>query len=55
LQTVDCATGACRRLQKSEENVKTRLRRARALLRDELFALTGADAPSAFQFHLFPL
>jgi hypothetical protein len=32
--------------------VKTRLRRARALLRDELFALIGADAPSAFQFHL---
>jgi RNA polymerase sigma-70 factor (ECF subfamily) len=36
----------------SEENVKTRLHRARALLRDHLFARTGAATPDAFQFHL---
>jgi len=36
----------------SEENVKTRLHRARALLRADLFARTGAATSSAFQFHL---
>jgi RNA polymerase sigma-70 factor (ECF subfamily) len=36
----------------SEENVKTRLHRARALLRDDLFARTGAVTSGAFQFHL---
>ena len=36
----------------SEENVKTRLHRARALLRDDLFGRTGAATSGAFQFHL---
>ena len=31
---------------------KTRLHRARALLRDDLFARTGAATSEAFQFHL---
>jgi RNA polymerase sigma-70 factor (ECF subfamily) len=35
----------------SEENVKTRLHRARALLRRELFVRAGAVSSSAFQFH----
>jgi RNA polymerase sigma-70 factor, ECF subfamily len=35
-----------------EENVKTRLHRARALLRADLFARTGAATSGAFQFHL---
>jgi RNA polymerase sigma-70 factor, ECF subfamily len=35
-----------------EDAVKTRLSRARALLREELFALTGASGSSAFSFHL---
>ena len=43
-------TAAC--LEISEENVKTRLHRARALLRDELFARTGAATAGAFHFHL---
>ena len=34
----------------SEENVKTRLHRARALLRKELYARAGAQSSSAFQF-----
>ena len=34
----------------SEENVKTRLHRARVLLRKELFARAGAQSSSAFQF-----
>jgi len=34
----------------SEENVKTRLHRARALLRKELFARAGAQSSSVFQF-----
>jgi RNA polymerase sigma-70 factor (ECF subfamily) len=34
----------------SEENLKVRLHRARALLRRELFARAGAASPSAFQF-----
>jgi RNA polymerase sigma-70 factor (ECF subfamily) len=36
----------------SEENVKTRLHRARALLRDDLFARTGAATSRAFRFHV---
>jgi RNA polymerase sigma-70 factor, ECF subfamily len=36
----------------SEDNVKTRVHRARALLRDDLFARTGAVSADAFQFHL---
>jgi RNA polymerase sigma-70 factor, ECF subfamily len=36
----------------TEENVKTRLHRARAMLRDDLFARTGAATPDAFRFHL---
>ena len=34
----------------SEENVKTRLHRARALLQRELYAAAGATATTAFQF-----
>ena len=34
----------------SEEVVRTRLHRARALLRDDLFARAGAASPAAFQF-----
>jgi RNA polymerase sigma-70 factor, ECF subfamily len=37
-------------LEISEENVKTRLHRARALLRRELFARAGATSTSAFHF-----
>jgi RNA polymerase sigma-70 factor (ECF subfamily) len=36
----------------SEENVKTRLHRARALLRTDLLVRAGAVASSAFRFHL---
>jgi RNA polymerase sigma-70 factor (ECF subfamily) len=36
----------------SEESVKTRLHRAHAQLRNELFARTGAATSGAFQFHL---
>ena len=36
----------------SEDVVKTRLHRARALLRDELYQRTGSVSPAAFQFHL---
>jgi RNA polymerase sigma-70 factor (ECF subfamily) len=39
-------------LDLSEEVVKTRLHRARALLRDELFDRAGVTAPAAFSFHL---
>lgn len=38
-------------LQISEENVKIRLHRARALLRKELYARAGASSAAAFQFH----
>jgi RNA polymerase sigma-70 factor, ECF subfamily len=48
LSTAETAQG----LEISEENVKTRLHRARALLRDDLFARTGAATSGAFQFHL---
>jgi RNA polymerase sigma-70 factor (ECF subfamily) len=37
-------------LELSEENVKTRLHRARALLQRELYSLVGANANTAFQF-----
>lgn len=37
-------------LELTEENVKTRLHRARALLRRELYARAGAASTSAFQF-----
>ncbi len=36
----------------SEDVVKTRLYRARSLLRDELYHRTGSASPAAFQFHL---
>jgi RNA polymerase sigma-70 factor (ECF subfamily) len=36
----------------SEDNVKARLHRARAQLRDDLLARTGATTSGAFQFHL---
>ena len=36
----------------SEESVKTRLHRARAMLQGELFERVGASARSAFDFHL---
>lgn len=38
-------------LELGEEAVKTRLHRARALLREHLYQATGAAAPDAFQFH----
>ena len=34
----------------SIENVKTRLHRARAMLRKQLYARAGATSPAAFQF-----
>lgn len=40
-------------LQISEENVKVRLHRARALLRRQLYARAGESLPQAFQFHAF--
>jgi RNA polymerase sigma-70 factor, ECF subfamily len=39
-------------LEVGEEAVKTRLHRARAMLRDALFDRAGLEAPSAFTFHL---
>ena len=36
----------------SEENVKTRLSRSRAMLRRELFERAGVAAPDVFSFHL---
>jgi len=38
-------------LEITEENVKTRLHRARALLRRQLYARAGATTSAAFQFH----
>jgi RNA polymerase sigma-70 factor (ECF subfamily) len=38
-------------LELSDEAVKTRLHRARNLLRENLYRRTGAAAPQAFQFH----
>src|SRR5262249_19236945 len=37
-------------LDLTEENVKVRLHRARAIVRKNLFAQAGADAPTAFGF-----
>jgi RNA polymerase sigma-70 factor (ECF subfamily) len=39
-------------LEISEETVKTRLHRSRAMLRHDLLERTGAVTPGAFQFHL---
>jgi len=39
-------------LELGEEAVKTRLHRARGMLRDALFDRAGLEAPSAFPFHL---
>jgi RNA polymerase sigma-70 factor (ECF subfamily) len=36
----------------SEDVIKTRLHRARGLLRDALYDRAGAGSPDAFQFHL---
>ena len=47
LSTVEAAE--C--LELSAEAVKTRLHRARVLLRDELFSRAGIAAPTAFSFH----
>ena len=38
-------------LELTDEAVKTRLHRARALLKERLLARTGAEAADAFQFH----
>jgi RNA polymerase sigma-70 factor (ECF subfamily) len=38
-------------LELTDEAVKTRLHRARGLLKDQLFEKTGAAAADAFQFH----
>jgi RNA polymerase sigma-70 factor (ECF subfamily) len=48
LTTAEAAEG----LGVSEDVVKTRLHRARSLLRDELYSRTGSTSPAAFQFHL---
>lgn len=42
---------AAESLELTDEAVKTRLHRARALLKDELLAKTGGVAAEAFQFH----
>jgi RNA polymerase sigma-70 factor (ECF subfamily) len=47
LSTLD--TAEC--LDINEDTVKTRLHRARALLRDELYARAGETTVRAFQFH----
>jgi RNA polymerase sigma-70 factor (ECF subfamily) len=47
LSTADTAAA----LNLTEENVKVRLHRARALVRRELYQLAGATSASAFQFH----
>jgi RNA polymerase sigma-70 factor (ECF subfamily) len=38
-------------LEISEEALKVRLHRARAMLRKELYAISGATSSTAFQFH----
>jgi hypothetical protein len=45
LETAEC-------LDLGEEAVKTRLHRARAMLRDALYVRAGIEAPSFFSFHL---
>jgi RNA polymerase sigma-70 factor (ECF subfamily) len=47
LSTID--TAEC--LEINEDTVKTRLHRARGLLRNELYARAGAASAEAFQFH----
>jgi RNA polymerase sigma-70 factor (ECF subfamily) len=39
-------------LSLSEEVVKTRLHRARAMLQTDLYSRVGSTTPSAFEFHL---
>ena len=46
LSTLETASA----LQLTEQNVKVRLHRARALVRKQLFARAGEQAPSAFGF-----
>jgi RNA polymerase sigma-70 factor (ECF subfamily) len=46
MSTAEAATA----LDLTEENVKVRLHRARALVRKELFARAGSEAQSAFGF-----
>jgi RNA polymerase sigma-70 factor, ECF subfamily len=46
LSTIETAAA----LELSEENVKVRLHRARAMVRKNLFAQAGVEAPSAFGF-----
>jgi RNA polymerase sigma-70 factor (ECF subfamily) len=48
LTTLETAEG----LDLGEEAVKTRLHRARAMLRDALYDRAGIEAPSSFSFHL---
>ena len=47
MSTTDTATV----LEISEENVKVRLHRARALLRKSLYARAGMERKEAFNFH----
>ena len=47
MSTADTAAA----LELTEENVKVRLHRARAMVRRELYQLAGATSASAFQFH----
>jgi RNA polymerase sigma-70 factor (ECF subfamily) len=46
LSTIETAEA----LSISEENVKTRLHRGRALVRKKLYARVGSNAPSTFSF-----
>jgi RNA polymerase sigma-70 factor (ECF subfamily) len=48
MSTADAAAS----LEVSEEAVKTRLHRARAMLRRDLYQRIGADSARAFHFHL---
>ena len=47
MSTAETATA----LDLTEEAVKVRLHRARAMLRKDLFARVGASSTAAFQFH----
>ena len=44
--------GGLHALSLREDAVKTRLHRARALLREELYERAGVTAPTVFSFHL---
>ena len=44
-------TDAAEALEITEENVKVRLHRARAMLRKSLYAQAGLQRQEAFQFH----